>query len=368
MKRIIFISDYFRPEPGGVEGLNTGVARLWDPDRIEVIAPDVSISTRDHRMQFDSRLSFPVHRVSANKTLEFHQFVAHRVRAFQPDALLLGAITGSTRIGAAVAQEYDLPWGVILYSADLPSVSLIKAGNRKVLNRARYVFTLSRHLLDQFARKGVDRDRMIALPPAVDFRWPDGKMSVPNRPEGLEARIKKKIVIVTVGPLVRARGLEILFPVMDHLEDLKDRVHWIVAGSGPEYSYLNELRRIHKREADITFTGFLSDEELGGLLQRADVFFDPGRVEPDNFSFTVMEASHFGLPVVSVKGGGMSELVIHEATGLLADERSPDDLARSLRRVINENALRKSLSTESKERSDDEFDIQRVFRALSSRI
>lgn len=319
-------------------------------------------------MQFDSRLGFPVHRISSNKTREFHQFVAHRIRAFQPDALLLGAITGSTRIGATVAQEYNLPWGVLLYSADLPAVSLIKAGNRKVLNRARYVFTLSRYLLDQFARKGVDREKMIALPPALDFRWPDGKLPFPNRPEGLINRIKKKIVIVTVGPLVRSRGLELLFPVMDHLEDLKDQVHWIIAGSGPEYSYLNELMRIHKREPQITFTGFLSDEELGGLLQKADIFFDPGRLEPDNFSFTAMEAGRFGLPVVSIKGGGMSELVMDEATGLLADDRNADDLARCLRRLINESPLRKDFSTESRRRAEDEFDIQRLFRALSNRL
>ncbi|MBU43180.1 MAG: hypothetical protein CMN76_08185 [Spirochaetaceae bacterium] len=367
MKRILFISDYFRPEPGGVEGLNSGLARLWDPDRIEVIAPDVSISTRDHRMQFDSRLSFPIHRISSNKTREFHQFVAHRIRAFQPEAMLLGAITGSTRIGAAVAQEYNLPWSTILYSADLPSVSLLKAGNRKVLNRARYVFTLSRYLLDQFARKGVDTEKMISLPPALDFRWEEGKLPRPANPKLLE-RIKKKTVILTVGPLVRSRGLEILFPVLDHLEDLKDRFHWIIAGSGPEYSYLNELMRIHKRDEQISFAGFLSDAELGGLFQQSDVFFDPGRLEPDNYSFTAMEAGRFGLPVISVGGGGMSELVVDEVTGLLAADRTPDDLARCIRRMIQEPALRKKISTESERRSEDEFDIQRAFRALSMRL
>ena len=205
------------------------------------------------------------------------------------------------------------------------------------------------------------------MPPALDFRWEEGKLPRPANPKLLE-RIKKKTVILTVGPLVRSRGLEILFPVLDHLEDLKDRFHWIIAGSGPEYSYLNELMRIHKRDEQISFAGFLSDAELGGLFQQSDVFFDPGRLEPDNYSFTAMEAGRFGLPVISVGGGGMSELVVDEVTGLLAADRTPDDLARCIRRMIQEPALRKKISTESERRSEDEFDIQRAFRALSMRL
>ncbi|MCB1167019.1 MAG: glycosyltransferase family 4 protein [Leptospiraceae bacterium] len=365
MKRILMISDFFRPEPGGVEGLNTGIARLWDSSQIEVIAPEVSISTRDQQMQFDSRLGFPVHRIPAGKTREFHQFVGHRIRAFQPDSLLLGAITPSTRMAASVAQEYKLQWNVVLYSGDLPSVSLLKAGNRKVLHRARYVFTLSRYLMEQFARKGVDRDRMVALPPAFEFRWSEGKLPLPA---GLAERLRKKIVLITVGPLVRDRGLDQIFPVLDHLEDLKDRLHWVVAGSGPEYSYLNELCKIHRRQGQISFTGFLSDAELGALFQNASLFVDPGRVAPDNYSFTVMEAAQFGLPVVAVSGGGMDELVVDESTGLLADEGSPEALARCIRRLVQDPPLRKRLSLETAERAVDEFDLQRAFRAISSRV
>lgn len=368
MKKVLFITDFFRPEPGGVEGLNTGLALQWEEGRIEVIAPEVSISTRDYRMQFDSRLGFPVHRIASNKTREFHQFVAHRIRGFQPDSMLLGAITDSTRIAASVSQEYELPWSVILYSSDLSSVSLLKAGNRKVLNRARYVFTLSRYLMEQFSRKGVDRDKLIALPPALDFRWPDGKLPMPTTPEDLQSRLKRKVVLVTVGPLVRDRGLDLIFSVLDHLEDLREELHWVVAGSGPEYSYLNELARIHKREDQITFLGFLSDDNLGGILQNASIFVDPGRLEPDNYSFSVMEAARFGLPVVGVKGGGMEELVVDEATGLLADERSPDDLARCLRRLINDAALRKNMARETARRAESEFDVSRAFRALSGRV
>ncbi|MCB1170245.1 MAG: glycosyltransferase family 4 protein [Leptospiraceae bacterium] len=367
MKKILFITDYFRPEPGGVEGLNTGLSLLWEAGMIEVVAPEVSISSRDHRMQFDSRLGFPVHRISSGRAREFHQFVAHRIRACQPDTLLLGAITDSTRIATTVAQEYELPWSVILYSSDLPSVSLLKAGNRKVLNRARYVFTLSRYLMEQFSRKGVDRDRLIALPPALDFRWSNGKLPMPAFPDS-GARLKKKLLLLSVGPLVRARGLEMIFPVLDHLEDLRTEIHWIVAGSGPEYSYLNELTRIHKRDDQITFTGFLSDEHLGGLMQNCDMMVDPGRLDPDNYSFSVMEAGRFGLPVISVRGGGMEELVVDEGTGLLADDRSPEDLARCIRKLVNDPGLRKKLSQEAERRSDDEFDIARAFRSLSSRL
>ena len=38
MKRVLLLTDLFRPEPGGLEGLFTGIARHWDADQIEVVA------------------------------------------------------------------------------------------------------------------------------------------------------------------------------------------------------------------------------------------------------------------------------------------------------------------------------------------
>jgi glycosyltransferase involved in cell wall biosynthesis len=101
------------------------------------------------------------------------------------------------------------------------------------------------------------------------------------------------------------------------------------------YAEADEMRR-HGR---IEFTGFVPDDQLVGLLQRATAFAYPSVYEG------------FGLPVVEAMAAGTPALasdipVMHEVAGdaaLLSSAADADAWADALERVATDPALRRSL-------------------------
>jgi glycosyltransferase involved in cell wall biosynthesis len=57
----------------------------------------------------------------------------------------------------------------------------------------------------------------------------------------------------------------------------------------------------------------------------------------------VLEAMARGVPVVATAVGGIPDLVRHEETGLLVPPRDPVALATSIRRLMQDGALRRKL-------------------------
>ena len=54
----------------------------------------------------------------------------------------------------------------------------------------------------------------------------------------------------------------------------------------------------------------------------------------------VIEASHFGVPVVATAGGGTADAVLHGETGFLAGIRDADALSESVLALLNDSDLR----------------------------
>jgi glycosyltransferase involved in cell wall biosynthesis len=77
---------------------------------------------------------------------------------------------------------------------------------------------------------------------------------------------------------------------------------------------------------------------VGNVLSGMDVLVVPSRWY-ENGPGVIFEAFAAGIPVVATNLGGMSEFVRHERDGLLFGMEDPGDLARQLRRLVEEPGL-----------------------------
>jgi glycosyltransferase involved in cell wall biosynthesis len=88
-----------------------------------------------------------------------------------------------------------------------------------------------------------------------------------------------------------------------------------------------------------------SQDKIVGLYQRAHLFVLPCEVGPygdrDGIPNVILEASACGLPCVSTWVSGVPEAVIHEQTGLLVEPRKPDALAGAIKRLYDDEPLRR---------------------------
>lgn len=107
-------------------------------------------------------------------------------------------------------------------------------------------------------------------------------------------------------------------------------------------SFVGELRRIAGDDKRITFAGPFPREELDRVLSEMNVLVVPSRWY-ENGPGVIFEAFAAGTPVVATDLGGMSEFVRHEEDGLLFELENAEDLARQLRRLVEEPGLLKKL-------------------------
>lgn len=110
---------------------------------------------------------------------------------------------------------------------------------------------------------------------------------------------------------------------------------------------------------------------LSTYYRAADVVVVPSRSE--SFGLVALEAGACGTPVVAAAVGGLRTLIDHGRTGLLVDERNPEDFAAAVRRLIGDEAYALRLGTRAAERAQGYTwavaagQLRRIYAGLASR-
>ncbi len=139
--------------------------------------------------------------------------------------------------------------------------------------------------------------------------------------------------ILTLSSLDPRKNLKSLIRAYRQLE-LRD-VKLVVAGGENQDvfgKHAFDLRAITKEDANIQFTGYLSDDQIVGLYQNARLFVYPSLYE--GFGFPPLEAMACGCSVVASESSSL-----HEALGsaaLYSDTRDINNLADTISKALNE--------------------------------
>ena len=129
----------------------------------------------------------------------------------------------------------------------------------------------------------------------------------------------------------------------------------IVAGDGPDRPALEQAARASGRA--IEFRGWVDKQEAARLLSGASLLIFPSR-GPESLSRVLIEASALGVPIAAMDTGGTRDVVEPGVTGLLSD--TPEALARDVRRLRDDPALRQRLGDAARRKIECEFDAGAV--------
>jgi len=104
------------------------------------------------------------------------------------------------------------------------------------------------------------------------------------------------------------------------------------------------------------YLGWLNDDAATSrLYAAADVCVVPSLRE--NLSYTAMESMACGTPCVAFDQGGMSDVIENDRTGYLALPYDPDDLARGIASVLENDDRRNDLSLQARLKVEQEFSL-----------
>jgi glycosyltransferase involved in cell wall biosynthesis len=142
----------------------------------------------------------------------------------------------------------------------------------------------------------------------------------------------------------------------------------VIIGDGPLRGKLETLATTLKVPAD--FLGVQGPEAVRRWMQRAWVLCNPSVTaangDTEGLGMVFAEAQATGLPVVSTLHGGIPEVVRDGETGLLARERSVEDLTGHLERMLIDRPFWDECSERAKVWIRDQFDIRRCTAGLES--
>ncbi len=155
--------------------------------------------------------------------------------------------------------------------------------------------------------------------------------------------------LLAVGRLVEKKGYHVL---LDALKILEIPAILRIVGDGPLRAELEEITRNHGLTEQVTFTGWLNEEELLLEYAYADVFCCPSIPaadgDRDGLPNVLVEALSAGLPAVGSDFSAIPEAIIDNETGLLVDYGDPVLLAIALSRLADPH-LRAALGTCARE-------------------
>ncbi|MDY7107620.1 MAG: glycosyltransferase [Planctomycetota bacterium] len=184
---------------------------------------------------------------------------------------------------------------------------------------------------------------------------------------------KAELRILSVGRLVPKKGFDVLIDALAQLGDDANGVRCTIVGDGPERGRLEELVDEHQLGDRVELTGAKGNDEIRGLMRRADLFVLPCRVDAsgdrDGIPVVLMEAMACGLCAVSGDLPAIRELIIDGEGGVLAEPGDVSALTGALRELIGDSARRDRLAAAGRQRVVEEFslsvNVQRLLSAFS---
>jgi colanic acid/amylovoran biosynthesis glycosyltransferase len=139
---------------------------------------------------------------------------------------------------------------------------------------------------------------------------------------------------VQAGRLIEKKGLPVTLRAFAVFLGKHPNAKLTVAGEGPLLSQLQNLARDLKIDGRVSFTGFISQEQLREIYYASHIFLHPSQTGHDGnqegIPNSMLEAMASGLPVFATRHGGIPEAIEDGASGVLVSEGDHEKLAAAL--------------------------------------
>jgi glycosyltransferase involved in cell wall biosynthesis len=268
----------------------------------------------------------------------FAEAVTAQLRTHAADVFHVHVGTGREDFdGARAARRAGV--GVVVQTLHQPWL----LGSRKhrvpffhALEEVDHLLTVSEAQRRTYERIGVPPELMTTVPNGARPRGPGPGREAARAALGLDPRQR---VVLTVGRLAVMKGQGALVAAVPALADRFPDVGVVLLGSG----HLHEELRAQADRLGVGDRVHLPGHraDARALLDAADVFVLPSRYE--GMPLALLEAMDAGLPVVTTRAPGCTEVVADGVTGLLVPPEDPPALAAALARLLEDPALRQRM-------------------------
>ena len=248
------------------------------------------------------------------------------------------------------------------------SITLIlsrKRNNRikdKFLNRYKYshprikkIVSVSKAVQAIFDNIIHDKERLLTIYDAIDVQKYASKtnQNLLHTEFGLSADTK---IIGNIAGLTNQKDIFTFIDTAKRILNTKPenlKLKFVVIGTGVLKEELEAYTKSLDLENELFFTGFRSNADE--LLPEFNVFLMTSITE--GLPLTIYEAFASKIPVVSTDAGGIKEVLITEKTGLMADVKDTETLAKHVLRILEDKNFAEQLTNNAFELVKQHHDL-----------
>jgi teichuronic acid biosynthesis glycosyltransferase TuaC len=142
----------------------------------------------------------------------------------------------------------------------------------------------------------------------------------------------KRKNILSVSCLIPLKGIDYNILAISRIVTKGYDVAYTVIGDGPEMHSLKELVKKLNLEGHVEFLGEIPHQQVLEYMRNCDIFSLPSWNE--GFGIVYIEAMACSKPVIACQDQGISDVIDHRQTGMLAKAKDVDSLALAMEYLL----------------------------------
>jgi len=241
----------------------------------------------------------------------------------------------------------------------IPVIIVAHNEKTKLLNKADYIFSITKYQKNIFIKNGFDKDKIFVIPNLIDFKKDFKELKNFNDP----------VTFGVIGRFDPMKGFKTFVNACKILKenDVKFRA---VIGGAPQKQYINEYNEILSsiKENNLTdnfeLLGWVKNKD--NFYNKIDIFVLPSNYEP--FGIVLLEAMMYSKPIISSLAEGPKEILNNKNVALMFNANDYNELAHLMQELINNQKLAKSIAEMSYKLVNTEYTIEKVASDLNSII
>lgn len=303
---------------------------------------EITVITKPHREKYIESIAPKFKVVTTNfKEFTFDEQIAFKkqIESLQPDLVHFGMVQQPIRYrGKVVTTMHDLT--TLRFLNPAKNTAILKAKqvvyarvNKTVAKKSLAIITPSKYVKDDVVNyTHIKPDKVTVTYESAD--------KIQDKPEVVPA-LKGKRYIMYIGKPFPHKNLQRLIAAFNIIKTTDPDLMLVLAGK-KDILYSRVEEEVKTKGVDnIVFTGFVSEGQLRWLYENCQAYVFPSLSE--GFGLPGLEAMIHGAPVVS-----SNFTCLPEVYGVAAEYFDPmdvNDMSSAIKRVINDETLRKKLIT-----------------------
>ena len=290
-----------------------------------------------------------------------HDYIAGFFKAYHVDVVLAEYGFSGAEI-CPHTRALDIPLIVHFHGHDahrLPEVRPFHSRYRQMFEYAFRVFSVSKSMSATLVSLGADAGHIVYSPYGPRDYFYD-----------IEPDFRRTFLAVGRFTDIKAPYLTVLAfkQVLDEFPDAS----LVMAGDGPLRETCIGLAKTLGMESRASFPGALRHEQLLPLFAQACCFLQhsvtPSYGDAEGTPVAILEAGAAGLPVVSTRHAGIQDVLVHERTGFLVEERDVGGMAACMRLLAKRGDLCRQMGERARDHIRSNFSIARHIGRLDEMI